>query len=157
MPETSDFINIYIQHLVKEVEELTKTKILGTAREAFKDTEIGELKEKVEELEKKSIEEKDSTTKTWQLALTEKEEEVSKLQHEMADMRRQLAAKTGEANVRSTNIDNMQKHIEDLEKLVKEKDRVIQSFEVNHKPAQEAVPKGKQKKNKVTDVTLLIE
>lgn len=69
MSPDTEFINFYIQRLVKEIEELTKTRLLNEARLAFfekinqtlldKNTE---LEEQIERLKKKTINKKEVDT-----------------------------------------------------------------------------------------------
>ena len=95
--EQTDFINMYIQRLVTEITELTKTKLLLETKEIYKEASITELTKKLEELETSSAKEKDDVAQIWKGALTEKDEEVAKIQHDMADLRRKLDVKTNEA------------------------------------------------------------
>jgi hypothetical protein len=48
----NDFVNIYIEVIVKEVEELTKTRLLDTARFKYLELANQKLLQKIEELEK---------------------------------------------------------------------------------------------------------
>ena len=91
------FINMYIQRLVTEITELTKTRLLLETKEIYKEASITELTKKLEELETLSAKEKDDVAQIWKGALTEKDEEVVKIQHDMADLRRKLDVKTNEA------------------------------------------------------------
>lgn len=143
--EQHDFINIYIKNLVKEVEELSKSKILLAAKEEFKVAEVEELKKKLVDLEERSVVEKDDVAKTWQLALTEKDDEVTKkdeqiakLQHEVADIRRKLQLEMGRADSMSNKVELLQRELT----LAKEE------------PKKE---EPKKKTKKTTDAGLLLE
>jgi hypothetical protein len=48
----NEFVNLYIEVAVKEVEELTKTRLLDTARMKYLELTNQRLLQKIEELEK---------------------------------------------------------------------------------------------------------
>jgi chromosome segregation ATPase len=150
MAEQHDFINIYIQHLVKEVEELTKTKIMGAAREAFKDVEIGELKDKVEELEASAVKDREEVVKTWQTALGEKDTEIEKINETTTQLRRRLDVKTNEYNDAITQIEGLKKELENKTNELKSSLEVKKGVD-----SKEAPKKGKEKK--AVSTALLLE
>jgi len=80
MIDQAMFVNIYIQKMIKEIEELTKTRVLALAKEEFKDLENEELKKKNDELELSIPKEKDEVAQIWKLTLDEKDQECIKLQ-----------------------------------------------------------------------------
>jgi hypothetical protein len=47
-----EFVNAYIERLVQEVQELTKTRLLNEARIKYMDSVNAKLLQKIEELEK---------------------------------------------------------------------------------------------------------
>jgi cell division protein FtsB len=47
-----EFVNMYIERLVKEIEELTKSRLLNEARLKYIETANQKLIQKIEELEK---------------------------------------------------------------------------------------------------------
>lgn len=47
-----EFVNAYIERLVQEVQELTKTRLLNEARVKYMDSVNAKLLQKVEDLEK---------------------------------------------------------------------------------------------------------
>jgi len=127
---------MYVQNLITEVTELTKSKVLLTTEKGFKDAEIGEFKAQIEKLEADAVTDKDETVKTWQTALAEKDAEVASSQETVTDLRRKLQVKEEQFNEQSTVVDGLQTKVKTLlEKLAK--------LEVNAKPAMEA-PKGKK-------------
>lgn len=47
-----EFVNAYIERLIQEVQELTKTRLLNEARIKYMDSVNAKLLQKIEELEK---------------------------------------------------------------------------------------------------------
>ena len=116
--EQTDFFNLYVQNLVNEVSELTKTKILNQARLEYKDGEIGELRNKITEIEEQSAKDKEDTMKSWQSSLKDKDNELAVVNDNVANMRRQNAAK-------DATIQRLENELNSLNNDVRNKEQII--------------------------------
>jgi hypothetical protein len=107
MPEQTEFVNLYIQSLVKEVEELTKVKILAIAKEAFKDLEIGELTKRIEDLDESVVKTESHEVNQiadLQNALLEKNEKNRGLEVENKELKNMLLSKEEQINSLYTRV-----------------------------------------------------
>ena len=115
--EQHDFINLYIGRLVKEVEELVKSRLLLESKGEFKDAEINELKKKLTEVEETSAKEKDEVALTWQKALDEQEQTSTE---GLSKLKRELEAKNT----------NLATKLNDMHRELKDKEAIIASLQV---------------------------
>lgn len=60
-----EFVNAYIERLVHEVQELTKTRLLNEAKMALLEKINADLLEKIEKLEEKNIKKKPKEVDTF--------------------------------------------------------------------------------------------
>jgi hypothetical protein len=149
--EQHDFVNLYIGRLVREVDELVKSKMLLEARGEFKDAEINELRKKLTELEEVSAKERDEVALTWKTAL---EEESQTSTEQLSKVKRELEAKNT----------NLASKLNDMHREIKDKEAVIVSLQneiselkspkVVEEPKAEA---ARRKKNSKKETNVLLE
>jgi chromosome segregation ATPase len=114
MPNKDEFINYYVQSLQQEVEEAAKAKAVASASAAFKDAEIGELKESLV----KKQEEMDGSNQL----ITDTKNEVLREK----DMDLQLLR---DKNVSLTEkIDTTHRNMKDRETIISEREDMIASL-----------------------------
>jgi chromosome segregation ATPase len=87
--DEGQFINMYIQNLVKEVEELTKTKIVLDTKLQFVEATNAELVTQAQELAT-GTESRDREIELWKNNATTLEDRTVKLENELADLKTAL-------------------------------------------------------------------
>jgi chromosome segregation ATPase len=79
MPDKDEFINFYVQSLQKEIEETAKQKSIASATAAFKDAEIGELKETLVKQQEEMVSQKQIMADSKNDSLKEKDMDIQLL------------------------------------------------------------------------------
>ena len=104
MPDQSEFINYYIQSLQNELEETTKLKVMGLAKEAFKDVELADLKDQLTKAQEEIDQQKLENQKDQEQIMVDSTQKINH-QHDKA---LQLSAK----------IDSMHRELKDKEAII---------------------------------------
>ncbi len=89
----NDFVNLYITNLVKEVEELTRTKIMLSTKDDFNAALVKEFNEKVAKLEGEV-----EDAKHLKIELDAKEMDAQNLEKTIVELRNMIDIRNGNIN-----------------------------------------------------------